>query len=144
MRSYRYILSLSLLVLALAYTLWFVFAGFGNHQDPLYWLYKYQTLQGGWMATGTLLTGGLIVRLFGAQLLSLRLAGWLCTVAAIALPYTCLLNTEQRRSNVHWLALTYLLMGYGAFQEFSPGTLSVLLLSAIWVTSIKLPITDHL
>ena len=137
MRFNRNILSLILLVSALAYTLWFVFAGFGNHQDPLYWLYKYEHMEGGWMAVGTLLTGGAIVRLFGAQLLPLRLFGWLCTVAAIALPYACLLTPGQRRENLHWLALAYLLMGYGAFQEFSPGTLSVLLLSAVWVLADK-------
>ena len=143
MRSDRYILSIIALVLAFAYTLWFVFAGFGNHQDPLYWLYKYEHLEGGWMAIGTLLTGGVVVRLFGAQLLPLRLFGWLCTVAAIALPYCCLLDKQQRRENLHWLALTFLLMGYGAFQEFSPGTLSVLLLSALWVTSVKSQITNY-
>ena len=134
MRFDKHILSVILLVAALLYTLSFVFAGFGNHQDPLYWLYKYEHLEGGWMAVGTLLTGGGIVRLFGAQLLPLRLAGWACVVAAIAMPYCCLLTKEQRRENLHWLALTYLLMGYGAFQEFSPGTLSVLLLSTLWVT----------
>ena len=123
-----------LLLLSLAWTLWFVFAGFGNHQDPLYWLYKYQHMEGGWMASGTLLTGGAIVRLFGAQLLPLRLAGWLCVAVAIALPYLFMQNGEQRRANLHWLAVAYLLTGYGAFQEFSPGTLSVLLLSALWVT----------
>ena len=119
------------------YTLWFVVAGFGNHQDPLYWLYKYEHLEGGWMAVGTLLTGGAIVRLFGAQLLPLRLFGWLCTVAAIALPYVFLLDKEQRRTNLHWLALTFVFMGYGAFQEFSPGTLTVLLLSVLWVCATK-------
>ena len=137
MRNYKYILSITLLVAALAYTLWFVFAGFGNHQDPLYWLYKYEHLEGGWMAVGTLLTGGAIVKLLGAQLVWLRLFGWLCTVTAISLPFVCLLDKEQRRENIHWLALTYILMGYGAFQEFSPGTLSVLLLSALWVTSVS-------
>lgn len=123
------------MIAALTYTLWFVFAGFGNHQDPLYWLYKYEHLEGGWMAVGTLLTGGAVVHLFGAQLLPLRLFGWFCTVVAIALPYVCLLTNEQRRENLHWLALTYVLTGYGAFQEFSPGTFSVLLLSALWVTA---------
>lgn len=143
MRSYRYILSISLLVLSLAYTLWFVFAGFGNHQDPLYWLYKYEHLEGGWLAIGTLLTGGAFVRIFGAQLLPLRLLGWLCTTMAIALPYCCLLPKEQQRDNLYWLALAYLFMGYGAFQEFSPGTLSVLLLSALWVTAVKFDIRNH-
>lgn len=137
MRSNRSILSITLLVVALAWTLWFVFAGFGNHQDPLYWLYKYQHLEGGWMAVGTLLTGGAVVRIFGAELLPLRLFGWLCTVAAIVLPYCCLLDKDQRKTNLHWLALTLLLMGYGAFQEFSPGTLTVLLLSVIWVLASK-------
>ena len=143
MRPHSRILSLSLLVAALAYTLWFVLAGFGNHQDPLYWLYKYQSLEGGWMAVGTLLTGGTIVRLFGAQLLPLRLFGWLCTVTAIVLPYCTLLNKEQRRTNLHWLALAFVFMGYGAFQEFSPGTLSVLLLSAIWVCTAKSKIDNR-
>lgn len=134
MRFDKHILSIGLLVGALAWTLWFVFAGFGNHQDPLYWLYKYEHLEGGWMAVGTLLTGGAIVKIFGAQLLPLRLFGWLCTMTAIALPYCCMLTKEQRRDNLHWLALAYMMMGYGAFQEFSPGTLSVLLLSLLWVT----------
>lgn len=133
MRIGKYILSSLLLIAALAWTLWFVFAGFGNPQDPLYWLYKYEHLEGGWMVAGTLLAGGGIVHLFGAQLLPLRLAGWLCVVGAIAIPYCCLLSKEQRRENIHWLALTYLPMGYGAFQEFSPGTLTVLLLSLLWV-----------
>ena len=143
MRIGKYIFSTGLLIAALAWTLWFVFAGFGNHQDPLYWLYKYEHLEGGWLAVGTLLAGGGVVRLFGAQLLPLRLMGWLCVVIAIALPYCCLLNKEQRRNNLHWLAITYLLMGYGAFQEFSPGTLSVILLSAIWVCTAKSPITNY-
>ena len=142
MRIDKHILSYGWLIAALAYTLWFVFAGFGNHQDPLYWLYKYQTLEGGWMAAGTLLTGGALVRIFGVQLLPLRLVGWLCVALAIGLPYCCLLSKEQRRENLSWLALAYMLMGYGAFQEFSPGTLSVLLLSAIWVCAVKSPITN--
>ena len=95
------------------------------------------------MAVGTLLTGGTIVRLFGAQLLPLRLFGWLCTVTAIVLPYCTLLNKEQRRTNLHWLALAFVFMGYGAFQEFSPGTLSVLLLSAIWVCTAKSKIDNR-
>lgn len=137
MRFDRQILSIGLLIAVLAWTLWFVFAGFGNHQDPLYWLYKYEQMEGGWMAVGTLLTGGAIVRLFGAQLLPLRLVGWLCTVTAVALPYCCLMDKEQRRTSIHWLALAFLLMGYGAFQEFSPGTLTVLLLSILWVLTVK-------
>ena len=142
MRIGKDILSILLIVAALAWTLWFVFAGFGNAQDPLYWLYKFEHLEGGWMAAGTLLAGGAVVQLFGAQLLPLRLAGWLCVVGAISIPYCCLLTKEQRRENIHWLALTYLLMGYGAFQEFSSGTLSVLLLSAIWVAATKCKISN--
>ena len=86
------------------------------------------------MTAGTVLTGGLIVKLSGAHLLPLRIFGWCCTVAAIALPYFALQDREGRRDNLHWLALAFGLMGYGAFQEFSPGTLSVLLLSLLWVT----------
>ncbi|MBO4250831.1 MAG: hypothetical protein J5884_06195 [Paludibacteraceae bacterium] len=136
MRINKNILPISLLVFSLCYTLWYVFAGFGNHQDPLYWLYKYEHLEGGWMAVGTLLTGGALVRLFGTQLLPLRIAGWVCVVTAILLPYCALLTKEQRRHPLNLLALpiTFALLGYGAFQEFSPGTLTVLLLSLLWVT----------
>ena len=137
MRSAKYILSVGLLGFTLAWSLWYVFAGYGNPMDPFYWLYKYQSLESGWMSIGTILTGGALVRLFGAQLLPLRLAAWLTVVAAIVLPYCALLNREQRLNNLHWLALAFGLMGYGAFQEFSPGTLTVLLLSAIWVCTAK-------
>ena len=144
MRSYKDILSVSLLLFAIGWSLWFVFAGFGNPQDPLYWLYKYQTLECGWMAVGTILTGAALVRLFGANLLMLRLAAWATVAAAIVLPYCALLTKEQRRDNIHWLALAFAFMNYGAFQEFSSGTLTVLLLSAIWVcaTTSKLQITN--
>ena len=125
------------MLFAIGWSLWFVFAGFGNHYDPPYWLYKFQTLECGWMAIGTILTGGALVRLFGANLLMLRLAAWLAVAASIVLPYCCLLNQEQRRNNIHWLALAFAFMNYGAFQEFSAGTLTVLLLSAIWVGAVK-------
>ena len=143
MRSAKYILSVGLLGFTLAWSLWYVFAGYGNPMDPFYWLYKYQTLESGWMSIGTILTGGALVRLFGAQLLPLRLAAWLTVVAAIVLPYGALLNRDQRLNNLHWLALAFGLMGYGAFQEFSPGTLTVLLLSAIWVCTAKFAIISH-
>ena len=133
MRSAKYILSIGLLALTLCWSLRHVFCGFGNPMDPFYWLYKYTVLESGWLSMGTILAGGAVVRLFGAQLLPLRIVGWLFVTAAIALPYCCLLTKEQRRDNIHWLALTYGLMGFGAFQEFSPGTLTVFLLSAIWV-----------
>ena len=137
MRSYKDILSVSLLLFAIGWSLWFVFAGFGNLQDPLFWLYRYQNLQCGWMTVGTILTGGALVRLFGANLLMLRLAAWGTVAAAIVLPYCSLLTREQRRNNIHWLALAFAFMNYGAFQEFSSGTLTVLLLSAIWVCATK-------
>ena len=143
MRSYKDILSVSLLLFAIGWSLWFVFAGFGNPQDPLYWLYKYQTLECGWMAVGTILTGAALVRLFGANLLMLRLAAWFTVAAAIVLPYCALLTKEQRRDNIHWLALAFAFMNYGAFQEFSSGTLTVLLLSAIWVCATKSQITNY-
>ena len=137
MRSVKDILSVILLLFAVGWSLWFVFAGFGNHFDPPYWLYKYQTLECGWMAIGTILTGGALVRLFGANLLMLRIAAWLTVAAAIVLPYCTLLDREQKRNNIHWLALAFAFLNYGAFQEFSAGTLSVLLLSAIWVCAVR-------
>lgn len=137
---YRYLrpaLQWMLLLASLAWTLWFVYAGFGNHMDPLYWLHKYQHLDGGWMSAGSLLFGHLCVRLFGAKLLSLRLVGWGLTVLAIALPYCLLLSPRQRQDHLHWLALAYWMMGYGAFQELSPGTLTVFLLSMIALTAVR-------
>lgn len=143
MRYIKYILSVGLLALALWFSLQHVFCGFGNAMDPFYWLHKYANLESGWMPIGTILAGGAVVKLFGYHLLPLRIVGWLCVATAVALPYCCLLNKEQRRNNMHWLAITYGLMGYGAFQEFSPGTLTVLLLSAIWVCATKSQITNY-
>ena len=119
----------TLLLLTLAWSLWFVFAGMGNHMDPLYWLYKYEHMEGGWMAAGTILFGSALVRLFGVRLLLLRLVAWLSVFVAVLCPYCVLLTREQRLANIHWLALAFGMMGYGAFQELSPGTLTVLLLS---------------
>ena len=126
-----------LLLGALAWTVRFLLAGYGNPMDPFYWLYKYRVMEGGWMACGTILAGGAWVRLFGAELLPLRVLGWLCVVIAIALPYCCLLSREERRANIHWLAVAYALMNYGAFQEFSPGALTVPLLSLLWVMMVR-------
>ena len=131
MRLIKNILSVVLLLFTLGWSLWYVFAGFGNPMDPFYWLYKYQTLEGGWLSVGSIMAGGACVRLFGAELLPLRLVGWACVVLAVAIPYCCLLTKEQRHDNIHWLAITYGLMGYGAFQELSPGTFTVPMLSGI-------------
>lgn len=131
------LLSWGLLIGVLAWTFWYVLAGMGNMMDPLYWLHKYTHAEGGWMACGTIMLGHLCTTLFGSQLLPLRVVGWLSVVAAIALPYITLLTKEQRRNNIHWLALAYALMNYGAFQEFSPGTLTVLCLSITWVVAMR-------
>ena len=122
-----------LLLFSIGWTLWYVFAGYGNPMDPFYWLYKYRTLEAGWMSAGTILAGAGWVRLFGAELLPLRILGWLCVACAIILPYLCLLSKEERSRNIHWLAIAFALMNYGAFQEFSPGTLTVLILAACWI-----------
>ena len=136
--TYLYpILSWGLLLFAIGWTLWYVFAGLGNPLDPNYWLYKYSSLEAGWMSAGTILVGGIWVRIFGTELLSLRILGWLSVAVAILLPYMCLLSKEQRRGNIHWLAAAFALMNYGAFQEFSPGTLTVLCLSSCWVALIR-------
>ncbi len=118
-----------LLLSALAYSLLWVVCGAGNPMDPFYWLTKYELLESGFMACGTIAIGHAWIALFGRTICSMRVLGWLCTTAAVALPYCLLLDREQRRRNIHWLGLTYWLVGYGSFQEFSPGTISVLLLS---------------
>ncbi len=122
-----------MLLFAIGWTMLYIFKGFGNPQDPCYWLHKYRTLETGWLSIGTILVGGAWVRLFGAELIGLRVLAWLCVVVAIGLPYCCLLSRDERRANLHWLMLSYALMCYGAFQEFSPGTLTVPLLSLLWV-----------
>ena len=131
MRSVKRLLSISLLLFTLAWSVWYIYAGLGNVKDPLFWLYKYRTLESGWMAIGSILMGGACVRLFGAELLPLRIIGWVCTVGAILIPYLSLLNREERRDNLHWLALAFGLMNYAAFQELSAGTFTVPILSSI-------------
>lgn len=129
--------SYALLLFALIWSLRYVFEGLGNVMDPLYWMHKYAHAEGGWMASGTIVIGHLLVSVFGAQLMPLRFVAWLCVVVAILLPYGMLLNSEQRKANIPWLAISLMLMNYGAFQEFSPGTLTVLCLSAIWCILIR-------
>ncbi len=124
-------ISWGLLFSALAYSLLWVVCGGGNIKDPFYWMAKYSALESSWMTCGTIAVGYLWMLLFGKTIFSLRVLGWLCTTVAVALPYVMLLDKEQRRANLHWLGLTYWLVGYGSFQEFSPGTLSVLQLSAL-------------
>ena len=123
-----------LLAAALVYSTVWIFCGGGNPKDPFYWMTKCELLESGWMACGTIALGHVWILLFGRTIFSMRLLGWLCTTIAVALPYLCLLSREQRRDNIHWLAITYWLVGYGSFQEFSPGSISVLLLSALLVT----------
>lgn len=129
--------SYALLLFALIWSLRYVFEGLGNVMDPLYWMHKYAHAEGGWMASGTIVIGHLLVSILGAQLMPLRFVAWLCVVVAILLPYGMLLNSEQRKANIPWLAISLMLMNYGAFQEFSPGTLTILCLSAIWCILIR-------
>ena len=127
----------ALLLCALLFSLRYVFEGLGNVMDPLYWMHKYAHAEGGWMASGTIVIGHMLVSIFGEQLMPLRLVGWLCVVVAIILPYCMLLDSQQRKTNILWLVIALMLMNYGAFQEFSPGTLTVLCLSALWCVFIR-------
>lgn len=127
----------TLLLIFLLWSLRYVFEGLGNEMDPLYWMHKYAHAEGGWMASGTIVIGHLLVSVFGAHLMPLRLVAWLCVVAAIILPYCMLLSREQRKANISWLIIAMMLVNYGAFQEFSPGTLTVLCLSALWCILIR-------
>lgn len=126
-----------MLVGALAFSLVFVFSGFGNKMDPFFWMNKYEQLDTSLMSLGTVLVGHVWMLLFGRTIASLRVLGWLCCVVAIALPYVCLLDSVQRRAHLHWLAVAYIGMGYGVFQEFSSGCMSMLLLSALIVVWVK-------
>ena len=83
--------SYALLLFALIWSLRYVFEGLGNVMDPLYWMHKYAHAEGGWMASGTIVIGHLLVSVFGAQLMPLRFVAWLCVVVAILLPYGMLL-----------------------------------------------------
>ena len=127
----------ALLLCALLFSLRYVFEGLGNVMDPLYWMHKYAHAEGGWMASGTIVIGHMLVSIFGEQLMPLRLVGWLCVVVAIVLPYCMLLDSKQRKTNILWLVIALMLMNYGAFQEFSPGTLTVLCLSSLWCVFIR-------
>ena len=126
-----------LLALSLAFTLVFVFVGFGNHMDAFYWMDLIARRDFQLMACGTIALGSVWTQVFGLSIVSLRCLAWLCCATAIALPYVCLLDSRQRRDNLHWLALAYLLMGYGTYQEYSPGSLSMLALTATAVVWMK-------
>lgn len=131
------IIKVLLLTCSLIYTFVFVIMGFGNHMDPFYWMELCQNPDSSsFMTMGTILVGKLWITISGDSVVSMRFLSWVITTTAIGLPYLCLLNKQQRKDNLHWLALAYFLTGYGVFQEYSAGSMSVLLMSitvVIWV-----------
>lgn len=136
-KTFLEILRYGLLVFALAYTFVFVIAGFGNHMDPFYWMGLCKEYGTGFMTIGTVALGHAWIELFGASVFTMRLLGWILTMSAVIIPYLCLLSDEQRKRNVHWLAICILLIGYSTFQEFSAGALSVFLTSIVFTCCIK-------
>ena len=134
------ILIVLVLLLSIAFTFLFVVAGFGNHMDPFYWMGLCEEYHTGFMTIGAIALGSAWIHIFGASVFTMRLLGWLLCIAALAIPYCCLLDKEQRLQNLHWLALCYCLLGYGVFQEYSPGTLSVFLcsvLATLWILYLR-------
>ncbi|MCQ2076355.1 MAG: hypothetical protein MJZ20_04875 [Bacteroidaceae bacterium] len=128
------------IVFSIAFTFLFVVAGFGNHMDPFYWMGLCEEYHTGFMTIGAIALGSAWIHVFGASVFTMRLLGWLLSIAALAIPYCCLLTKEQRTQNLHWLAICYCLLGYGVFQEYSPGTLSVFLCSVLatfWILYLR-------
>lgn len=139
-KTFLEILRYGLLVFALAYTFVFVIAGFGNHMDPFYWMGLCKEHSMSFMTIGTIALGHAWIQMFGASVITMRLLAWILTLVAMAIPYICLLDKEQRIRNLHWLAICYCLLGYGVFQEYSAGTLSVFLfsiLATVWVLYLR-------
>ena len=130
-----HVTKIALLIVSLLFTFLFVMAGTGNYQwgDPLYWLWRCKEYDGSFMTIGTIALGHGWMLLFGDTIFALRLLSWLCVSIAILLPYFCLLDNKERRNNLHYLAIAYFLSGYGTFQEYSPGSISVLLVSILFV-----------
>ena len=132
MKKFTWILPL----LAVLWTLSFVFWG-GGGNDPYYWISVYDGVIGGGKSISflTVALGYFLGETFGYTLLTYRLAGWICDLLAVLVPFIFIVPKDRRFSpkGLLFLSLTLLLMGYGTFNEFSPGTLPFLLLSACLV-----------
>lgn len=134
----RQVLKYVFLTLAIFYTFVFVVFGFGNYMDPFYWMSMYERYDvSSYMYCGTIALGYVWIKCFGATVFSMRLLGWLLSVVSLAMPYVFLLDKDSRRKNVHWLAFAYCLLGYAVFQEYSPGSLSVFIISLLSVVLVR-------
>lgn len=117
-------------LLAFAVSLSFVFWGRGS-MDPYYWLSVYAKPSSYGLSVGTWVIGHYWCESFGYTILSIRILGWICCTSAMLVPFFSLNSKEERSCPPYWwsLVIAILLMGYGTFNEFSPGTLTFLLLS---------------
>lgn len=116
-----------ILFLLILYSVSFCFWGRGSN-DPYYWLLQYKVKVSG-LSFLTIFIGQNWCTLFGFSILSERILAWLCCIFAIFIPYTTIFKDFFNNKSYFPLCISILLLGYGDFNEFSPGTFSFLTLS---------------
>lgn len=112
------------------YSVSFCFWSRGNN-DIYYWLNMYSEPCNSMLTCGTYVVARWWCDVFGYNVLSVRILSFLCNFTALTLP--ALLyhkSTFFEWKNLIWYGLAVILMGYGTFNEFSPYSISFLLLSA--------------
>ena len=127
---------ISCLIIALVYSLSFIFWGRGA-MDPYYWINRYADYSEYFMVSGSLFVGYIWGEVFGNTLLSLRFLGWIFSITAILLPYFILQPRKYYFKNIYYLLFGIFLLGYGSYNEFSPGSSTMLAISILVVLLYK-------
>lgn len=123
----KFIFLLSLMIYSISFCFW----GRGNN-DVYFWINIYRSSEPDIMIWGTYLAAKIWCNTFGYTLLSVRILNWICNIIAFSIPVIALYRMVFfRKSILVWYGIALVFMGYGTFNEFSPYSLTFLILSFI-------------
>lgn len=136
--NFRRLLNISFFVISICYSISFLFLSLGFGRDTFYWISKISLYNESFMVVGTLWLGYVWTILFGDSLLSVRVLSWIISESSLLLFYFVLMPKTKWLTKLPLLSTAIILMGSGSqFFEFSPTSVTVLLLSIIAIIVIK-------
>ena len=130
-----YPVKLLLLVLAVLYSLSFLFWGGGV--DKYYWIIHTDYYQYDVMNILSFYIGSIWKSIVGGNDILFRLLGWLLSMAAIAVPYLLLQPKEERINNLNYLTVGIILFGFWSYQMYSYDAMTVFSLSLLTSCTIR-------
>lgn len=126
---YNKYLQYTILLFSVLFTFLFVFLGESNNSDFYYWLNMYVNRDLQTMTFGSVLISHWYGNFFGFTVFSFRFLAWLLCVISLLMPFFFIIPRVERRNHIYSLSISFFMLGYGCFQELSPGTYSVFFIS---------------